>query len=125
MKLHELNIVQNIQEQFVPADIMLSLQMVADGTSNNISHKFILARVVNYLRLHKVISSERFRELNEFDPPLELIDEIKNMPAKKLKDLAAWAVKFLENTISGTEEAGYTNPQEELLAFLNRAPRDN
>lgn len=123
MKLQEIKPLSELQEGFVPGEMMLALHMLADGRSDNIAHRFVLAKVVNYIKDHG-ITTERFRELNEYQASKECIDAIREMAKPKLAKLAKWAVEKLESAIKGIDQEGYTNPQEELVAFLNKVAPD-
>lgn len=123
MKLIDIKPLTTLQESFVPGEIMQALQMLADKTSDNISHRFILARVAEYIKTHK-ITQERFRELNEFQPSPVALEEVRSMTVDKLSKLAKSVLQKIDDAMNGIEQDGYENPQDELTSFLNKPSSD-
>lgn len=124
MKLSDIYSQPKILEGFIPADTMLAIQMLANGTSDNINHKFILARVVNYIKDHPV-TTERFRDIGEFTPSAQCIADIKALSAKDLAQLATTTTEIINAALDDIDADGYVNRRVELIAHLKNHAKAN
>lgn len=120
MKLQEiLNPVQQLDEGFVPADSMLILSMLADGRSDNISHRFTLAHIVEYIKAHH-ITAERFRDIGELQTPKECIDAIRVMSKPDLKKLAKQVLAVITDAEDEIDQEGYSSSQDAIMGFIKK-----